>query len=124
MPQQEIRYFSGAKFDKRLSVFDDDFKPGKLVFTWQLLDENGNRVASNDMPMDSTTKFVGRKQVTFDLPKVDKRSRYTLTMNLVKDGVQRAYEERLVEVWPALETVKAPGRVQNESRPVLVFDPK
>ena len=27
MPQQEIRYYSGAKFDRRLTIHDDEFAP-------------------------------------------------------------------------------------------------
>ena len=41
MPQQEIRYYSGAKFDRRLTIHDDEFAPGKLEFTWKLLDSDG-----------------------------------------------------------------------------------
>jgi len=116
LPQQEIRYFSRARFDKRLSIFDDEFKPGELVFTWQLLDEKGQKVAGKETKMTSTTKFLHRDRVRFRLPKVRERTLYTLTLNLVKDGLQRAYEERRVEVWPALKTVKVPLRTRRRKQ--------
>ena len=124
MPQQEVRYYSGAKFDRRLDVVDDEFEPGNLVFTWQLLDDNGRKLDGKELNGTSTTKFLCRDRVTFDLPKVTNRTTYTLTMNLTKDGRQRAYEERMIEVWPALETVKMPLRRGAIGPAAAVFDPK
>jgi hypothetical protein len=124
MPEQEIRYFSGAKVDRRLTVIDDEFRPGKLVFTWQLLDDNRQKVDGGEMSMDSTTKFLGRKRVAFDMPKVDKRSKYTLTLNLTKDGVQREYEERLMEVWPPFvgQASRLPESIRRQTP--AMYDPK
>ena len=124
LPQQEVRYYSGAKFDRRLTVVDDEFEPGKLVFTWQLLDEDGRKLDGSDLVGTSTTKFLDRNRLKFDLPKVTARTAYTLTMNLTKDGRQRAYEERMIEVWPALETVKMPLKKGAIGPAAAVFDPK
>ena len=41
VPQQEIRYYSGATFDRRLTIHDDEFAPGNLEFTWKLLARGG-----------------------------------------------------------------------------------
>ena len=120
MPQKEVRYFSGARFDRRLSIFDDELAPGKLLFAWQLLDDKGQRVAGGEVPMTSTNKFIGRDRIAFEVPKVQQRTRFTLTMDLSKDGRQRAYEERVVEVWPALESVQ----VKAPAAATVVFDPK
>jgi hypothetical protein len=118
MPQQEVRYYSGATFDRRLDVVDDEFQPGRVVFTWQLRDENDRRVDGRQLSGISTTKFLYRDRVKFDIPRVDKRTQFTLSMALTKDGVLRACEDRLVEVWPAPEKVKALATVP------AVFDPK
>ncbi len=120
MPQQEVRYYSGAKFDRRLDVVDDEFQPGMLTFTWQLLDENGRRVDGKQLGGISTTKFLDRDRIKFDIPTVSKRTQFTLNMSLTKDGVLRAGEERLVEVWPAVTSVKA----QPLAAVPAVFDPK
>ncbi len=124
LPQQEVRYYSGARFDRRLTVVDDEFQPGKLLFTWQLLDENGRKLDGKDLSGTSTTKFLDRNRLAFDLPKVTARTAFTLTMNLTKDGRQRAYEERMIEVWPALETVKMPLKKGAIGPAAAVFDPK
>ena len=53
------------------------------------------------------------------MPKVDKRTKYTLTLNLTKNGVRRADEERLMEVWPELgdgQGDDAPGCCRCSSR--------
>ena len=45
MPEQQIRYYSGARFDRRLTIHDDEFSPGKLEFTWQFLAQDGRVVS-------------------------------------------------------------------------------
>ncbi len=60
-----------------------------------------------------------------------------MTMSLTKDGKLRAYEERLVEVWPALSAVEGPalpvssvGQASglsdsmDQRKDAAVFDPK
>ncbi len=58
-------------------MVDDEFEPGKLVFTWQLLDENGRKLDGNDLGGTSTTKFLHRDRLTFDLPTVTERTPLT-----------------------------------------------
>lgn len=120
MPQKEFRYFSGTRYENRLSIFDDEVTPGKLLFTWQLLDEQGKSIAGGQMPLTSTTKFLHRDKIAFEVPKVAQRTKYKLTMNLDKNGAQRAYEERVVEAWPT--AVKEAARTPAAS--TVVFDPK
>ena len=122
MPEQAVRYFSGAKFDKRLNIFDDEFLPGRLAFKWKLLDPRGKTVRKGQISAESDTAFIKRDRITFDLPKVDDRTRYTLTLELRKDGIRRSYEERNLEVWPAIITA-VPGKKENVSVPISVFDP-
>ena len=120
MPQREIRYYSGAKFDRRLDLFDDENKPGKLEFRWELRDPAGKIVRHGEIQAPSDTACVKRDRVAFDIPQVAERTRFTLNMELWKDGTKWAREERWVEVWPAMES--APKAAAKE--PVRVFDPK
>ncbi len=84
MPQQEIRYYSGAKFDRRIDLFDDEYKPGELEFRWGLVDPAGRTVRNGHIDAPSDTGFIERDRVTFDLPEVYQRTRFTLNMEIVE----------------------------------------
>ena len=101
MPQQEIRYYSGAKFDRRLTIHDDEFAPGKLEFTWKLLDSDGREIDRKTWEFDSGTSLLKRERVTFNVPEVTERTQFTLDMALRKNGRLREHEQRIVEVWPS-----------------------
>ena len=120
MPQQEIRYYGGAKFDRRLDIFDDEYRPGKLKFQWSLLDPSGKTVRNGEIQAQSDTAFLKRDRVAFDVPQVNERTRFTLNMELSKDGTRWAREERIVDVWPKVES--SPKAALKEA--VRVFDPK
>ena len=120
MPPREIRYYSGAKFDSRLDIFDDEYLPGKLDFQWSLLDPSGKAVRNGNIQAQSDTHLLKRDHVAFDVPQVNQRTRFTLNMELCKDGVKWAHEDRVVEVWPALES----NATMQMKEPVRVFDPK
>jgi hypothetical protein len=121
LPEQAVRYFGGARFDRRLNIHDDEYAPGKLTFTWTLTDPEGKILRRGSTSMRSTSAFLKRDRLTFDLPCVSQRTACTLSMELRKNGVLRAYEERVVEAWPELtESVKG-ATVPTE--PVALFDP-
>ena len=120
MPQREIRYYSGAKFDRRIDLFDDEYLPGRLEYRWSLLDPSGKTIHHGEIQTRSDTAFLKRDHVAFDVPQVSERTRFILSMEIWKDGAKRAREDRLLEVWPALES--APKVAMKE--PVRVFDPK
>ncbi len=104
MPQQAVRYYSGRKFDRRINIHDDQFAPGKLTFQWKLLGPKGEVIQHDEIQENSTTAFLDRQHITFDLPKVEARTIYTLDMQLSKDGTLWGHEQRRVEVWPELHT--------------------
>jgi hypothetical protein len=119
MPEREIRYYSGAKLDRRLDLFDDEQLPGKLEFRWTLLDPSGKTVSHGEIQAQSDTAFLKRDRVAFDIPQVSERTRFILNMELWKDGAKRAREEQVVDVWPALQSAPKPAMKE----PVRVFDP-
>ncbi len=100
MPEQEVRYYSGARFDRRLTVHDVEFSPGKLEFTWKLLAADGSEISHDTHRFESDTSLLRRDRVTFDVPEVSQRTQFTLDMALSKDGHLRQHETRIVEVWP------------------------
>ena len=119
MPPREIRYYSGARFDHRIDIFDDEYLPGKLDFQWNLLDSSGKAVLHGKIQAQSNTSFLKRDNVAFDVPQVSRCTRFTLDMELSKDGVKWAHEDRIVDVWPALES----SAEMKMKTPVRVFDP-
>ena len=112
MPQQEIRYYGGSKFDHRINIHDDEFAPGKLEFNWKLIGPDGKDVHHRTMKFDSSTSFLKRERVTFNVPDVTQRTQFTLDMALRKDGRLREHEQRIVEVWPVRS---APARASSET---------
>ena len=118
MPEQEIRYYSGAKFDHRLTIHDDEFAPGKLKFTWKLLAQNGQEVAHENRNFDSGTSLLQRERVTFKVPKVTARTQFTLDMVLRKNDKLREHEQRIVEVWPKDSAAATP------TLQVAIWDPQ
>jgi hypothetical protein len=127
MPQQQIRYYSGAAFDRRLTIHDDEFSPGRLEFAWKLLDGNGRKVAGETLRFDSGTSLLKREQVAFKLPDVTERMRCTLDMALRKNGKLREHEQRTVEVWPldatAGTSALGPVRSRQGDSPIFVPPP-
>ncbi len=128
MPPQEIRYYSGVfgqRFDRRIDLFDVEYLPGKLEFQWKLQAPDGRVVREGKIQADSDTAFLDRANIAFDVPQVKERTRFTLSMELSKDGTRRAHEERLVDVWPVCS---APVRASSETPEgvttnIAVFDP-
>jgi hypothetical protein len=118
MPQQEIRYYAGAKFDRRIDLFDVEYLPGKLEFKWSLLDPSGKAVCGGEIQGQSDTAYLKRDHVAFEVPQVRERTRFTLTMELSKDGTRRAHEERVLDVWPVVSAI-APAAPAS----IAVFDP-
>ena len=101
MPAQEIRYYSGKRFDRRLNIHDVEFLPGDLEFRWQLRDASGKAMREGKFNVASGTALLDRRRITFDMPEVQQdRTPFTLDMELFKDGIKRAHEQRLIEVWP------------------------
>jgi hypothetical protein len=119
MPEQEIRYYGGTKFDRRLNLHDASGRPGRLTFEWQLSDAAGGAVAQDRLSVRSNTDFIRRTRVAFKLPDVRTRTEFTLRMELWKEGLKCAGEERTVEVWPRFSPPAESGPVSR----IVVFDP-
>ena len=60
LPQQEIRYYAGSRFDMRLNIHDDEYLPGNLDFRWNLLDPSGKTVLHGGIQAQSDTAFLKR----------------------------------------------------------------
>jgi hypothetical protein len=123
MPQQAVRYYSGRQFNRRINIHDDQFAPGKLSFRWKLVDPAGEVIQHDEIQENSTTAFLGRRRITFNLPTVDQRTIYTLDMRLSKDDTLWGHEQRCVEVWPE---IFSPQTARNWKVPaaLAVLDPR
>ena len=118
MPQQEIRYYAGARFDRRLNLHDDEGLPGELAFRWALLDPSGQVVRQGKTRVQSDGALLKRDRLAFDVPQVAARTGFTLAMELWKGETKWAREERLVEVWPRAEAARTAA-----DRAIVLFDP-
>ena len=122
LPQQEVRYYSGAKFERRINIHDDDFAPGHLEFAWKLLGPDGKEALPGaSMKMESTTSLIKRDKIAFTIPTVQARTEFVLDITLTKNGLLREHEQRIVEVWPPLES--AP-KAETTADAVALFDPE
>jgi hypothetical protein len=124
MPGQEIRYYAGSRFDRRVNLHDDSYLPGKLEFRWNLRDPSGTSVRDGRIRATSSTCFLKRDRIAFDIPAVSTRTAFTLNLEIWKDGRKWGREERRVEAWPAF----AKGAVEKTagksgSLEFAVFDP-
>ena len=118
MPEQQIRYYGGAKFDRRLTIHDDEFAPGKLEFTWKLLAQDGQEVSHETRNFTSGTSLLRRGRVAFHVPDVSERTRFTLDMTLAKNGHVRQHEQRVLDVWPKS------GDSASAALQIALFDPQ
>jgi hypothetical protein len=118
MPQQEIRYYAGSRFDRRLNLHDDEGLPGELVFRWTLLHPSGQVARQGEIRAKSDGALLQRDRLAFDVPEVAARTGFTLVMGLWKGETKWAREERLVDVWPRVEESRAAT-----GRAVVLFDP-
>jgi hypothetical protein len=127
VPAQEVRYYSGAHFEQRLNIHDDEFAPGSLEFTWKLTTADGKEILpSQTEKMESSTSFLKRDKIAFTVPQVQTRTEFVLDMALGKNGHLREHEQRIVEVWPASS---APAKASSETpdgvaTSVALFDPE
>jgi hypothetical protein len=120
MPQQAVRYYSGRRFERRVNIHDDEFRPGDLEFRWKMMDPAGKVFVQDQIRERSGTTLLARHRIAFDLPKVTQRTSYTLGMELWKDGRKCAAEERKVDVWPDLSAPAPRKALQG----LVVFDPR
>jgi hypothetical protein len=117
MPEREIRYFSGAMFDRRINLHDDEFLPGNLCFSWKLIGPDKDVVKNGISEFTSGTSTIKRERLAFSLPEVREKTEFTLTLTLNKDGRKRSYEERIIEVWPKKQKSPVNPTI------ITVFDP-
>ncbi|MCY3018172.1 MAG: hypothetical protein NTW87_03955 [Planctomycetota bacterium] len=117
MPEHSHHYFSGGKFQRRYSLHNDLLVPSKYEFRWALLGK-GKAVAKGNDKRKMNSGDMQRGQISFDLPKVDERTLYTLKLDLLADGNFAYGEERDIEVFPDnVPRFAAPART------LFLFDP-
>ncbi|MCY3020268.1 MAG: hypothetical protein NTW87_14715, partial [Planctomycetota bacterium] len=121
VPQQEIRCYGGSNVEKRLTIFDSEYAPGELEFTWKLLGPDGSVPQEQASKIKSATSTIERQKISFKAPAVDKITAFILDMELRKDGKLREHEQRVVEVYPAAGKAAA---ATVPAGPLALFDPK
>jgi len=124
LPEQQVRYYSGRRFDRRLNLHDDEFRPGDIRFAWDLRGTDREPLEAGEILQRSSTAWLYRDRLVFDLPKVKERTELTLNMKIEKGGRVSKHERRWVEVWPDRTASFAPGVDGNAPSLQAVFDPR
>ena len=117
MPQHVHNGFSGHKFQARYSLHNDLFVPSAYDFRWKLVDRSGRVVAAGHDARRMQSGDLERGLLAFDLPQVQRRTRYTLRLDLLAEGKFAYGEERDIDVWPDVAPPLAPARR------IVLFDP-
>ena len=119
MPDTIHHGFSGRKFARRYDVLNDLFRPAKLTLRWALLGSDGKSVANGQETWDMACADLRRSELSFALPDVKERTKFTLDLRLEEAGKLLYGEQQDIEVWP--DTAVAAGKL---ARQVFLFDPK
>ena len=118
MPDHAHHCFSGQKLQRSYSLHNDLLVKSDYDFQWSLVDAGGQVFAEGHDKRRMDSGDLERGQFAMELPKVDKRTLYTLRLELMADGKFAYGEERDIEVWP--DTVPA---LATPARRIVLFDP-
>lgn len=118
IPQHVHHGFGGQKFQARYSLHNDLLVPSEYDFRWRLADAQGTGVADGHDARRMQSGDMQRGVLTFDLPQVPRRTRYTLRLDLLADGKFAYGEQRDIDVWP-----DAVSPFPTPARKIVLFDP-
>jgi len=119
MPNTAHHGFGGRKFTRDYSLLNDLFRPAKMALRWKFVGPDGVAVADGADERDMGSAGFQRGKLSFGLPVVGERTKYTLQLRLESDGEFVCGEDRDIEVWPE---VAVP--VGTLARKLSLFDPK
>jgi hypothetical protein len=130
MPDTVHHGFAARKFSRRYSVLNDLLRPAKMALKWSLLDADGKAVPSGLLgkisgkkDYDMTSGDLRRDELSFTLPDVKQRTKFTLDLRLEDGGVIVYGEQQDIEVWPdARVPVAQPGTQAATMRQCLLLD--
>ena len=118
MPEHSHHYFSGQKFHRRYSLHNDLLVKSDYDFHWSLVDSRGTVLAENHDKRRMDSGDLQRAELDLSLPKVSRRTLYTMRLELLADGKFAYGEDRDIEVWPDT-TPSVPAM----TRKIALFDP-
>jgi hypothetical protein len=121
LPENQHHGFSGSKETRRFTLLNGLFRPCKMTFSWALTGRDGKDIQAGREVRKMISGDIQRGDFSFELPKVSKRTGFTLKAQLESDGQFVCAEEWDIDVWPALG--KAGGLAPNTQRKVFLFDP-
>ncbi|MBT3374496.1 MAG: hypothetical protein HN742_36030 [Lentisphaerae bacterium] len=119
MPDTRHHGFARRPYRQRYSLHNDTFEPARYVLSWTLTGLDGKVHAKEAAPpCEMTTGDLQRGEFSIDLPDVDERTPFTLTVRLEANGRLAYSEERDIEVWP-----DTPVKMVSGPRTIALFDP-
>ena len=119
MPDVAHHGFAGQKFERFYSLLNDLFRPAKLKLKWKLVEPGGKAVVDDADERELNACETKRGSLSFTLPKVTRRTLYTLQLRLESECVFVCGEDRDIEVWPDV-----PIAAGDLARNVMLYDPR
>jgi hypothetical protein len=119
MPDTGHHAYGGDTLTRAYSLHNDVFHPATLALKWCLTDPAGKSITQGEDRRPMQTGDLQRGTLTLTLPKVTKRTTYTLGLRLETDGRFVYGEERDMDVWP-----RQPVRAPAGTGPFFLYDPK
>jgi len=131
MPDLVHHGFAGRKWTRRYALLNDVFQPATLTLKWSLAGPDGTVAAHGRDRHRMGPGELTRDSLSFRLPAVTQRTRFTLQLRLEADGDFVCGEDRDIDVWPSTVAQRGttehrpdePFAVGKLARKVLLFDP-
>ena len=137
MPDTIHHGFAGRKFSRRYDVLNDLLRPAKMALKWSLLNADGKPVAAElagKIDYDMASGDLKHDELSFTLPKVDARTKFTLDLRLEDSGTLVYGEQQDIEDWPDVNVpvrsvpvrafLKEGLTASLQTRQCLLLDPK
>jgi hypothetical protein len=117
MPDTVHHGFAGRKLVRSYALLNDLFRPAKLALKWRLVGSDGQAVAKGADRRKLGSGETQRGALSFRLPTVAQRTKFTLQVRLESEGTFVCGEDQDIEVWPDTPILAGPLE-----RKVLLFD--
>lgn len=130
MPDTVHHAYAGSKISRGYSLHNDLFVPAVVTLAYKLVGPDGSVHASGEDVYKMASADLQRGTISFNLPQVDKRTTFTLDLQMIsKPADQPAAmgkvvyaEQRDIQTWPN-KPIQPVITNKNPLRTVMLFDP-
>lgn len=131
MPEMVHHAYAGSTISRDYSLHSDLFVPAKVKFIWKLLAPDGAVVARGENAQQMTSGDLKRGTLNFKAPAVNKRTTFTLDMQMQSNGSVVYAEQRDIDVDVRQTRLSVPSSSPDYEKPqtgvsvsrTALFDP-